>query len=1573
MSYIDKIKVDGSLYSVQDDRLPSPEVTDEGKVITVDASGNYELNAPIDAYTKTETDAKLALKADASSVYTKSQVDTALGNKQDTLTAGSNISIDNNVISAIDTTYTAGANISIDNGVISVVGQLGVDDYDDLDNKPIINQDLDAVGFTPVANTYYKHTGTTGETYVSGKIYFYDGEEYKAIDGSGSGMPDVTDAKVDDVIKVVKVPERYEASPRVEVNDVVTDLWAKLDVVPDFDTLSYDDHRFEDDMGVVVADLIRGTMTDHDQTVYYSMIALNMGAMKGITMSYGETPETERPGDTVYYYEGDPSQLGFNGWNPAFIHVEDGYANLMYEPSDEHKKMPAITVTSVANQDEWCKYIGKQKPFIKVAEAGKEAVWGKPYPNIIKSDQVLTSQLEDYMLHAGGTIDIGPEYNKFYFNTDLSNDEVDSLLRAIDNEHLSGFYFSVDVTGGSIGIGAANANNNEVEALFVVDSSSGHDVTRCIYCTDSGTFNFDGLGEYTVERGWNQEAIDLCTWTGIDTVIDCPHSDFQMFIAAWGKLVTIQEGVYYGEPKTTVVWADPQGGGGEGIPQLATPEEVEAFTVAENAGKIAQYTGIDYKAGESVQCVDRISVALDKATFISAVSDVTGEYLFEYIRDDQDNSVWTPDVTTYGITITGTPEIGDSFIVTYNGESTIAINDNLDELYFTPKTSDVNPATLYQAGETYPDKDLFMCGSYPLPYDSLNEATFANEVNYKTGHYDFNYNQHSDHLWYLTVDGDGENETVVDLADYGIVKTIQYPDDTYQISLEYTHLHETIDLLTATAYLEHSKENGSFSFTTTSDGLIWCIENRGSGSTANKMFAAGMWDTDITAEFIGDRVSNVTVTSVASSQSIWGDWIAKTTLPHFDTALELVPRLEVSIDFDTYMSTGATKGSSVSFTYTNNSWCSREMAAGTPVDSTTGTSPMTVYYNTLLSVEEIDKILRDAGIPTTYSQIDFFGTPAAGSSGGFNDSWGCFGYGGQYALVSDCSSGPEGLIWNGMDMAAAYGISKGWIQNSNSADTTTFVVDPDFRNIVDALFSLTPFGYIYTPISLEDYGITVTGTPLEGDIITISIVDNGLQTYELYRVQPTPVKEYIDAGDTVSTLYFDTTSAPKASDFDEPIGEVIIPIYVTDQLYTAPGLMGYYLGNDNMVICCGFDMSTGLPKDVVYSSVASPELGIEESGWQMESYTFDPSFVCVDGINAGEPVSFINNIEVAKQFVKATQGDEPVYTYSFYKFYQSPNEGGGSGATVVDFGTMMESSYEFEPTSEQLNTLKNGGNNVVAKISYAGMIDIYAPLTVSGLNPEYESNCYIFSCLASTDPDDGAAQFSIFIVEDYDGQPYGYVNMETGGGGDVVTSIDGHTGSISVGNGVTMNGNQIENSGVTSFGSQTGSISVGTGLNMNGSTLECTVSSGVTSIGGQTGAFTLGSGLSVDGNNELSASASIPTYSPITLTNDTAQGFFSATTSADSQIIGDGKLFKIEIANVMHNIGGGSASGTIIVGNSYSPVTYAPIYNGSTIEYAAIYKDFTYDMNGFWISLIDAPDSATSFFAGQSITVTRLI
>lgn len=43
--------------------------------------------------------------------------------------------------------------------------------YDDFSNIPIINQDLSESGFTPVKDTYYRHTGTTNSDYTNGVIY----------------------------------------------------------------------------------------------------------------------------------------------------------------------------------------------------------------------------------------------------------------------------------------------------------------------------------------------------------------------------------------------------------------------------------------------------------------------------------------------------------------------------------------------------------------------------------------------------------------------------------------------------------------------------------------------------------------------------------------------------------------------------------------------------------------------------------------------------------------------------------------------------------------------------------------------------------------------------------------------------------------------------------------------------------------------------------------------------------------------------------------------------------------------------------------------------------------------------------------------------------------------------------------------------------------------------------------------------------------------------------------------------------------------------------------------------------
>ena len=66
------------------------------------------------------------------------------------------------------------------------LSQLSLADYNKLDSIPVINQDLSASGFTPVANTYYRHTGATTDAFTQGVIYLYD-TAYHKLGESGSG------------------------------------------------------------------------------------------------------------------------------------------------------------------------------------------------------------------------------------------------------------------------------------------------------------------------------------------------------------------------------------------------------------------------------------------------------------------------------------------------------------------------------------------------------------------------------------------------------------------------------------------------------------------------------------------------------------------------------------------------------------------------------------------------------------------------------------------------------------------------------------------------------------------------------------------------------------------------------------------------------------------------------------------------------------------------------------------------------------------------------------------------------------------------------------------------------------------------------------------------------------------------------------------------------------------------------------------------------------------------------------------------------------------------------------------
>ena len=72
------------------------------------------------------------------------------------------------------------------------LSQLSLADYNQLDSIPVINQDLSATDFTPVANTYYRHTGATTDTFTQGVIYLYDTAYHKLGESGGTTLNQYT-------------------------------------------------------------------------------------------------------------------------------------------------------------------------------------------------------------------------------------------------------------------------------------------------------------------------------------------------------------------------------------------------------------------------------------------------------------------------------------------------------------------------------------------------------------------------------------------------------------------------------------------------------------------------------------------------------------------------------------------------------------------------------------------------------------------------------------------------------------------------------------------------------------------------------------------------------------------------------------------------------------------------------------------------------------------------------------------------------------------------------------------------------------------------------------------------------------------------------------------------------------------------------------------------------------------------------------------------------------------------------------------------------------------------------------
>lgn len=815
----------------------------------------------------------------------------------------------------------------------------------------------------------------------------------------------------------------------------------------------------------------------------------------------------------------------------------------------------------------------------------------------------------------------------------------------------------------------------------------------------------------------------------------------------------------------------PSGGSSGGsIPTVDSVEAAEEYACEANVDNVFLYTGKDYAITKETKLAARFSVTIDNDTFMSEASQY-GDYEFEF-----DGSDWNPAIATYGITVSGSPISGDKIVVTYT-DPVISVNDVITDFYVLDDGS-ADFSQVFESGETYPSYDIAepYNGNFDYDYITINAATFGSAVNYTEGYYQFtaHYPNFSD--WYL-MDGQSSLGTLVNLADYGLsVDTSSFtePED-YYFEIKYSGFAETCKILGM--HLDYFGESmiAEMFVDRSTNNLCMNIDNYVEElyDDANKQWSPVVAELGMYGQTLGGFI----VDSVVKN-NVWKNWLSKVELPAISSEIEYTERIDVEIG-DSY---SINKGSVETLVYHDNKWQHRFASEGTSLDELNGASsipnPVTIYYNTLLSTEEAKDILVNAGIigeggsGTSYNLGYIRVENGSGSSIYNNEYIQAYGAMNEVVVRAEFSDAEDHYIFSSSPM---FGL-KGWASSSDEvANVIGASLESQYKSAVDKLFSLTPFTYSYEEVDLSLEGLTITGDPVEGDMVVISVADNGYKSYTLYRVaeQSKPIA----IGDTISTIYFDTTKKPTAEDFKTNLVYIktalINPKTVLIGEMPIYGLFGTNLSDvgegDGFIVytCLG---ERGFPdiSSVVYSDTEFEVDGTTvPAGWSVSSYTYPSSFV------ATSPVTLIADSQYEtdcdpSHCLWARNTAQPQVVYTNVELIEEPEDEVG----VIDVNIVLEGSpadqIPFTITKEDKKKLKTCKELMIKLgIGYGAGEEIsqYIILPLLQIRADGALKGYIFSANMVESSYIGIVNAT--IVPDYDGGDMCYLeikDVEIGGG-----------------------------------------------------------------------------------------------------------------------------------------------------------------------------------------------------------------
>jgi hypothetical protein len=193
----------------------------------------------------------------------------------------------------------------------------------------------------------------------------------------------------------------------------------------------------------------------------------------------------------------------------------------------------------------------------------------------------------------------------------------------------------------------------------------------------------------------------------------------------------------------------------------------------------------------------------------------------------------------------------------------------------------------------------------------------------------------------------------------------------------------------------------------------------------------------------------------------------------------------------------------------------------------------------------------------------------------------------------------------------------------------------------------------------------------------------------------------------------------------------------------------------------------------------------------------------------------------------------------------------------VQSATNVDATERFDTLNIPLNELNNAG---------AIFVDASRTLSINGQLKV--NNGFV---IAPTGQPTGAVAGQIYYDQSSNALNYynGSQFVPLLGQQNTVTSLGGGTGVIALGDGLTRNGSTLSNNGVLTVQGQAGNVTfaAGPGVVINGTTISST---GVQSFAGQSGDITIGTGLSVTGNqlNNTGVLSVASGSASLTVTND---------------------------------------------------------------------------------------------------------